>query len=56
MLSQLGYGRAIIRYAMDALVFVLIISGMLFFLFETFDDKVLSFAIFIFSQVFSYII
>lgn len=45
MRSQLGYGRVIIRYAMDALVFVPIIAGMLFFLFEFFDDQLLAFAV-----------
>lgn len=45
MRSQLGYGRVILRYAMDALVFVPIIAGMLFFLFEFFDDQALAFAV-----------
>lgn len=41
----MGYGRVIIRYATDALVFVPIIAGMLFFLFEFFDDQALAFAV-----------
>lgn len=45
MRSQIGYGRVIIRYATDALVFVPIIAGMLFFLFEFFDDQALAFAV-----------
>lgn len=45
MRSQLGYGRVVIRYATDALVFVPIIAGMLFFLFEFFDDQALAFAV-----------
>lgn len=45
MRSQSGYGRVIVRYALDALVFVPIIAGMLFFLFEFFDDQALAFAV-----------
>lgn len=40
-----GYGRIILRYALDALVFVPIVAGMLFFLFEFFDDQALAFAV-----------
>lgn len=47
MRSQMGYGRVIVRYAMDALVFVPIIAGMLFFLFEFFDDQALAFVVLI---------
>lgn len=47
MRSQIGYGRVIVRYATDALVFVPIIAGMLFFLFEFFDDQALAFAVLI---------
>lgn len=47
MRSQLGYGRVIIRYAMDALVFIPIVAGMLFFLFEFFDDQALAFVVLI---------
>lgn len=45
MRTQMGYGRVIIRYAMDALVFIPIIAGMLFFLFEFFDDQALAFSV-----------
>lgn len=45
MRSQVGYGRVVVRYATDALVFVPIIAGMLFFLFEFFDDQALAFAV-----------
>lgn len=45
MRSQMGYGRVIVRYAMDALVFIPIIAGMLFFLFEFFDDQALAFVV-----------
>lgn len=45
MRSQAGYGRVVVRYATDALVFVPIIAGMLFFLFEFFDDQALAFAV-----------
>lgn len=45
MRSQAGYSRVILRYATDALVFVPIIAGMLFFLFEFFDDQALAFAV-----------
>lgn len=45
MRSQLGYGRIILHNALDALVFVPIIAGMLFFLFEFFDDQLLAFAV-----------
>lgn len=45
MRSQLGYSRVIVRYAMDALVFVPIVAGMLFFLFEFFDDQALAFVV-----------
>lgn len=47
MRSQMGYGRVILRYALDALIFVPIIAGMLFFLFEFFDDQALAFAVLI---------
>lgn len=47
MRSQTGYGRVIVRYAVDALVFVPIIAGMLFFLFEFFDDQALAFVVLI---------
>lgn len=47
MRSQMGYGRVIIRYAMDALVFIPIVAGMLFFLFEFFDDQALAFVVLI---------
>lgn len=49
MRTQLGYGRVILRYAMDALVFVPIVAGMLFFLFEFFDDQALAFSVLIIS-------
>lgn len=45
MRSQQGYGRVVFRYALDALVFVPIVAGMLFFLFEFFDDQALAFAV-----------
>lgn len=45
MRTELGYGRVIFRYAMDALVFIPIIAGMLFFLFEFFDDQALAFSV-----------
>lgn len=47
MRSQLGYGRVIVTYALDALVFVPIVAGMLFFLFEFFDDQALAFVVLI---------
>lgn len=47
MRSQVGYGRVILRYALDALVFIPIIAGMLFFLFEFFDDQALAFSVLI---------
>lgn len=47
MRSQMGYGRVILRYALDALVFIPIIAGMLFFLFEFFDDQALAFSVLI---------
>ncbi len=45
MRSQQRYGRVVLRYALDALVFVPIVAGMLFFLFEFFDDQALAFAV-----------
>lgn len=45
MRSQRGYARVVFRYALDALVFVPIVAGMLFFLFEFFDDQALAFAV-----------
>ena len=47
MRSQQGYGQVVLRYALDALVFIPIIAGMLFFLFEFFDDQALAFAVLI---------
>lgn len=47
MRSQTGYGPVVLRYALDALVFVPIVAGMLFFLFEFFDDQALAFAVLI---------
>jgi hypothetical protein len=40
-----GYGLILLRYAMDALVFIPIVAGVLFFLFEFFDDQPLAFAV-----------
>lgn len=45
MRSHQSYGRVLIQYAIDALVFVPIIAGMLFFLFEFFDDQALAFSV-----------
>ncbi|CAN8074805.1 unnamed protein product [Agarophyton chilense] len=45
MRSQQSYGRVLVQYAVDALVFVPIIAGMLFFLFEFFDDQALAFSV-----------
>lgn len=47
MRSQAGYGRVVVRYALDALVFIPIVTGMLFFLFEFFDDQALAFSVLI---------
>lgn len=40
-----AYGMTLLRYAIDALVFVPIVAGILFFLFEFFDDQPLAFAV-----------
>jgi hypothetical protein len=43
--GRAGYARVLLRYATDALVFVPIVAGVLFFLFEFFDDQLLAFAV-----------
>lgn len=47
--SERSYCRVLLRYALDALVFVPIVAGELFFLFEFFDDQPLAFAVLVVS-------
>lgn len=43
--SRLPYTGVVLRYALDGLVFVPIVTGILFFLFEFFDDQLLAFCV-----------
>lgn len=46
-----GYARVLVGYATDALVFVPIVAGVLFFLFEFFDDQPLAFAVLVLAYL-----
>lgn len=47
MRAQIPYSGVMLKYALDGLVFVPIVAGVLFFLFEFFDDQILAFLVMI---------